>query len=85
MPVCGGIGGAHLAHIVTVGSVGAGGHDMTSDTRMQALYDHLVANDVRLSIRRGALRFSLHLYNRAEDVARVLELTKMFLDADRKN
>jgi selenocysteine lyase/cysteine desulfurase len=65
--------------------MGAGGHDTTSDTRMQALYDHLVANDVRLSIRRGALRFSLHLYNRAEDVARVLDLTKKFLNAGQKN
>ena len=80
LPVCGGTEGAHLAHIVTVGNVGMGGHDTTSDMRMQALYDHLVANDVRLSIRRGALRFSLHLYNRAEDVARVLELTQAFLN-----
>ncbi len=79
LPVCGGIEGGHLAHIATVGNVGTGGHDTTSDTHMQALYDHLVANDVRLSIRRGALRFSLHLYNRAEDVTRVLELTQAFL------
>lgn len=79
LPVCGGIEGGHLAHILTVGSVGAGGHDTTSDARMQALYNHLVANDVRLSIRRGTLRFSLHLYNRAEDVARVIELTQAFL------
>jgi len=76
LPVCGGMEGGHLTHIVTAGNVGAGGHDATSDTRMQALYDHLVAQDVRLSIRRGALRFSLHLYNRAEDVARVLELAQ---------
>ncbi len=79
LPVCGGIEGGHLAHIVTVGNVGIGGHDTTSDARMQALYEYLVANDVRLSIRRGALRFSLHLYNRAEDVARVLDLTQAFL------
>lgn len=84
LPVCGGIEGGHLAHILTVGSVGAGGHDTTSDTRMQALYDYLVANEVRLSIRRGALRFSLHLYNRAQDVARVLDLTEKFLDADKR-
>jgi len=80
LPVCGGVEGSHLAHIVTVGSVDAGGHDTTSDARMQALYDYLVANDVRLSIRRGALRFSLHLYNRAQDIARVLERTQAFLN-----
>jgi hypothetical protein len=37
---------------------------------------------VRLSIRRGVLRFSLHLYNNSEDVARVLDLTRKFLAAD---
>lgn len=74
LPVCGGVEGPHLVHITTVGHVGDGGHDATADVRMQSLYDHLVANGVNLSIRRGALRFALHLYNRPEDVARVLAL-----------
>ena len=76
LPVCGGLEGKHLAHIVSVGEVGAGGHDTTDDARMQALYDHLAANGVVLSIRRGALRLSLHVYNRREDVERVLDLVK---------
>ena len=41
-----------------------------------ALHQHLVANRVKLSIRKGALRFSLHVFNTARDVARVLELVK---------
>ena len=41
---------------------------------MQSLHDHLAANRVKLSIRRGVLRFSLHLYNTERDVERVLEL-----------
>lgn len=76
LPVSGGKPGPHLAHIVTVGDMAAGGHDSTSDTRMQSLYDHLVENNVKLSIRRGVLRFSLHLYNTAADVQRVIGLAK---------
>jgi len=76
LPVSGGKPGPHLAHIVTVGDMAAGGHDSTSDARMQSLYDHLTAHAVRLSIRRGVLRFSLHLYNTAADVERVLGLAR---------
>jgi cysteine desulfurase/selenocysteine lyase len=75
LPVSGGEPGPHLAHIVTVGTM-SGGHDTTGDARMQSLHDHLTENRVRLSIRRGVLRFSLHLYNTERDVGRVLELTR---------
>jgi selenocysteine lyase/cysteine desulfurase len=83
LPVSGGRPGPHLAHIVTVGDMAAGGHDSTSDARMQSLYDHLAVNDVRLSIRRGVLRFSLHLYNTAADVERVLGLASDWRAAQR--
>jgi len=76
LPVSGGAPGPHLAHIVTVGEMAAGGHDSTNDARMQSLYEHLSAQGVRLSIRRGVLRFSLHLYNTARDVERVLALAR---------
>lgn len=79
LPVSGGEPGPHLAHIVTVGDMGAGGHDSTSDARMQSLHDHLVANGVKFSIRRGVLRFSLHLYNTMQDVERVLGLAREWL------
>jgi cysteine desulfurase / selenocysteine lyase len=76
LPVCGGPPGVHLAHIVTVGRLGSGGHDSTEDPRFAALYKHLIENRVRLSIRRGILRFSLHVYNTSRDVERVLDLVK---------
>lgn len=76
LPVSGGKPGAHLAHIVTVGDMAAGGHDSTNDARMQSLYDYLAERKVKLSIRRGVLRFSLHLYNTAADVERVIGLAK---------
>jgi cysteine desulfurase/selenocysteine lyase len=78
LPVSGGKPGPHLAGIVTVGRMSAD-HYGTSDERINGLYAHLTENRVKLSIRRGVLRFSLHLYNNMDDVARVLELTGMFL------
>jgi cysteine desulfurase/selenocysteine lyase len=41
---------------------------------MTNLYQHLANNGVKLAIRRGVLRFSLHVYNNAADVDRVLAL-----------
>jgi selenocysteine lyase/cysteine desulfurase len=41
---------------------------------MQSLYDYLAENNVQLTIRRGILRFSLHIFNNEEDIDRVLEL-----------
>lgn len=73
LPVFGRGDGDGLGSIVCVGRLG-GGHDTTGDADMAALYQHLSEHNVKLSIRRGVLRFSLHLYNAAEDVERVLEL-----------
>jgi len=74
LPVSGGEPGPHLAHIVTVGEISQSGHDSTGDARMQSLHDHLAEHRVKLSIRRGVLRMSLHLYNTERDVERVLAL-----------
>jgi selenocysteine lyase/cysteine desulfurase len=78
LPVSGGAPGPHLAHIVTVGKMSAD-HYGTGDDLYNKLYEHLEKNGVKLSIRRGMLRFSFHLYNNSDDVARVLELTRAFL------
>ncbi|HEY0337996.1 MAG TPA: hypothetical protein VGC70_11710, partial [Burkholderiales bacterium] len=75
--------GPHLTKIVTLGSMSAD-HYGTGDERYNRLYEHLVANRVKLSIRRGMLRFSLHVYNNMKDVERVLELTQAFLHKERK-
>lgn len=78
LPVAGGEPGPHLAHIVAVGVMSAH-RNGTGDDRYSRLYEHLVANRVQLSMRRGMLRFSLHVYNNMEDVGRVLDLTREFL------
>ena len=76
LQVAGGPPGDHLGHIVAVGESGGGHHDSADDPRMNALYEHLTAGGVRLSIRRGVLRMSVGVYNDASDVDRVLELVK---------
>lgn len=81
LPVSGGAPGPHLANIVTVGELSAD-HYGTGSERYNRLYEHLTANRVKLSIRRGTLRFSLHVYNNMDDVARVLDLTRQFLSAE---
>jgi cysteine desulfurase / selenocysteine lyase len=78
LPVCGGAPGPHLAHIVAVGALGSN-HYGTEDERFNQLYTFLHDHDVRLSIRRGILRLSLHVYNTSRDVDRVLSLTQQWL------
>ena len=83
LSVSGGAPGPHLANIVTVGELSAD-HYATGSERYNRLYEHLTANRVKLSIRRGTLRFSLHVYNNIEDVERVLDLTRQFLATEKK-
>ena len=81
VPVCGGKPGPHLAGIVTVGNMSAN-HYGTDDARFNGLYQYLGDHQVKLSIRRGMLRFSLHAYNNLDDVKHVLELSNTFLKAN---
>ena len=81
VPVAGGKPGAHLAGIVTIGNMSAN-HYGSDDARFNGLYQYLGDNQVKLSIRRGMLRFSLHAYNNLDDVNRVLELSNKFLAAN---
>ena len=82
LSVAGGAPGSHLTKIVTLGEMSSD-HYSTGDARYNRLYEHLAANRVKLSIRRGMLRFSLHVYNSMEDVERVLALTRTFLEKER--
>jgi cysteine desulfurase/selenocysteine lyase len=76
LPVAGGEPGPHLAHIVAVGETGGGRHYSADDPAMNDLYDHLTANRVLTSIRRGVIRMSIGLYNNEEDIHRVVELSR---------
>jgi selenocysteine lyase/cysteine desulfurase len=76
LKVSGGPPGPHLAHTVTAGKYARNTHESAGDPDSDALYKHLADNDVILTVRRGMLRFSLHLYNNEADVDRVLDLVR---------
>lgn len=76
LPVAGGAPGPHLAHVVAVGTSGGGHHDSADDPAMNDLYRFLTGQGVRLSIRKGILRFSVGVYNDERDIDRVLELAR---------
>lgn len=65
--------GAHLSQVVLVGGVG-GKYD--SAETLENLYQHLHRNRVKLSLRRGRLRFSFHFYNTEQEVTQVVSLIR---------
>jgi selenocysteine lyase/cysteine desulfurase len=76
IPVFGEKSNAPASHIVAIGSALSDNHDGTGDPEMADLHDYLVANGVRLGIRRGLLRFSFHLYNNSDDIDRAVALAR---------
>ena len=66
---------------VAVGESGGGHHDSADDPEMNALYEHLTAGGVRLSIRRGVLRMSAGVYNNEADIDRVVALAREWKEA----
>lgn len=83
LPVSGGPPGPHLAHIITAGQYTQDTHDGAGDAATDALYHYLTENNVVLTVRRGMLRFALHIYNTEEDVDRVLDLVRGWQDAQK--
>ena len=64
------------AHIVAVGSGLEPSLDTTSNEMLRSLHAYLTRHRVRLSVRRGVLRFSVHGYNTHHDIAQTLELAR---------
>jgi selenocysteine lyase/cysteine desulfurase len=79
LPVVGGRSGPHMAHIVSVGASGGGRHYTADDPRMNALYHHLGEHGVKLSIRRGVLRFATGIWNNTADIDQVTALSRAFV------
>ncbi|PBB95678.1 cysteine desulfurase [Mesorhizobium sp. WSM3862] len=78
LPVCGGAPGNHTGSIVALGDPELAG-SREFDNRIHSLHEHLSENQVIVSVRRGMLRFSLHLYNTTDEVDRVVALAKNWL------
>jgi cysteine desulfurase/selenocysteine lyase len=72
LPLPEGMPGPDQAHIVAVGRTGGGRHYSADDPAMNDLHAFLSERGVRFSIRRGILRFSLHIWNTEEEVDRVV-------------
>ncbi len=68
--------GLPQSQIVTLGTIQPGDLYAVGDPTLQRLHAALEEAGVRHSARRGALRFSFHLFNDAEDVAKVLEVAE---------
>ena len=76
LPLIGPPNGPPRGSIVCIGSLGAGGHDSADDPELTDLYQHWHEHGVRLSVRRGLLRLSLHAYNTPGEMERVIELAR---------
>ena len=74
-----GVGVGGRSHLVAVGSPGRGGHRSAEDPRLEALHRRFREAGVGLSLRRGVLRFSCHLWNDRSEVGRVLEVAADFV------
>lgn len=64
--------GPHVSQVVLVGGV----ESKYDRAALESLYAHLQNNRVRLSLRRGRLRFSFHFYNDDEEVTHVVSLIR---------
>lgn len=74
-----GVGVGGRSHLVAVGAPGRGGHRSAEDPRLEALHRRFRQAGVGLSLRRGVLRFSCHLWNDRSEVERVLEVAADFV------
>ena len=71
--------GPHLSQVVLVGGVESK-HDRAA---LASLYQHLHSNRVKLSLRRGRLRFSFHFYNDDQEVTQGLSLIRDWIRHNR--
>ncbi|VUX56038.1 Cysteine desulfurase [uncultured Woeseiaceae bacterium] len=78
VPVSSGVPGSTLSHIVTAGTYDQDVHETASHPATESLAKYLRTNRVVCCVRRGMIRFSLHMYNNKADVNRVLELIRQW-------
>jgi selenocysteine lyase/cysteine desulfurase len=74
IPAFSGVPGSTLSHIVTAGIYDQDVHETASDPATESLATFLRKNRVVCCVRRGMIRFSLHMYNNRADLDTVLQL-----------
>jgi selenocysteine lyase/cysteine desulfurase len=72
--------GPHLSQVVLVGGISS----MYDRSALEHLHAYLAEHRVKLSLRRGRLRFSFHLYNTEDEVAEVVSLVRGWVAARRQ-
>lgn len=69
---------ATRSHIVTIGTLDDGGHDVSNCPHLMALSTHMKSHRISHTIRRGQIRMAFHAFNTAADVAYTLEHISRF-------
>ena len=64
------------SHIVTIGTLGAGDAYTSDDQRLNRFSAALKEANVKFTVRRGLVRFGLHLYNNEADIDKILEVAR---------
>lgn len=65
---------SRASHIVTVGRLGNGGHELANDPQLAAISIKLAEARIAHTIRRGMLRFAFHAFNSERDVESTLSV-----------
>ena len=78
VPVSSGVPGSSLSHIVTAGTYDQDVHETASDPATESLAKFLKKNRVVCCVRRGMIRFALHMYNDKADTDTVLQLIRQW-------
>lgn len=69
---------AAYSHIVTLGVMDAGGHDVSDNPQIMGLSRQFKAAGITHSIRRGQIRMALHAFNSPEDIRRTIAAVTAF-------
>lgn len=75
-PVCRPPEDSARSHIVTIGTLGAGDAYTSDDERLNKFAAGLKAAEVKFTVRRGLVRFGLHLYNNEADIDKILDVAR---------
>jgi selenocysteine lyase/cysteine desulfurase len=76
IPVYGGNPGPHMAHVIALGNGFDPHHSENDDSDISSFARMLRDAGIRLSVRRGMIRLSLHLYNDRDDVEGVVDAAR---------
>jgi selenocysteine lyase/cysteine desulfurase len=61
-----------LSHIITIGTLDAGGHDSSTCADIMGLSAKLKEHQITHAIRRGQIRMAVHAFNNSDDISKTL-------------